>query len=302
MRIPSKDFIDTCDTGAAVGTTWHINHDACTMGADTRRRLYITKKDAGTFLAYCHNCSGWGVVKVKQSRGEWVKYIPRNKAGAAVDITSAEPEALPSDISFDIDTWPPEVRGWLQRYHILNKDDGLFNSVGYMQFYAYSPSMNRLIIKLPVLVDKDGTTHTFWQGRDCTGLSTLKYYTGIGSTNRLVVIRKDAQRPTNKLFITEDITSAIRIAECGYDALPLRGTSCKDMTELANITLQYSNVHIWLDDDAAGRKGANILANRLSLVIPAGYGYSPSRYGCISNPLEAKEFSPEKLKEFVDGC
>lgn len=295
MRIPSKDFIAVCDVNAGTGTTWHINHDNCTMGADTRRRLYITKKDANTFLAYCHNCSGWGVVKVKQSRGEWVKYIPRNKAGEAVDINSAEPEALPSDISFDINTWPTEVRGWLQKYHILNKDDGLFNSVRYMQCYAYSPSMNRLIIKLPVLVDKDATTHIFWQGRDCTGLSNLKYYTGIGVPNRLIVIRQDATTPTTKLFITEDITSAIRIVACGYDAIPLCGTSCKDMTELANIASQYNMVNIWLDDDAAGRKGAMTIANRLSLVIPG-------RYGFIFNPLEAKEFSPEKLKEFVDGC
>jgi len=294
MRIPSKDFISVCDTDAGNGTTWHINHDACSMGADTRRRLYVTKKDAYTFLAYCHNCSGWGVVRAKQKRGEWVKYIPRNKAGDAVDINSVEPEALPNDLNINPFTWPVEVRDWLKKCGILDPRS-LFMHTAYENFYAYSPSMNRLIIKLTGADTATGNQLLFWQARDCTGLSSLKYYTGIGSSSQLIVIRQDAHKPTSKLFITEDITSAVRIASCGYDALPLRGTSCKDYIQLASIVSAYDRTVIWLDDDKAGFSGQSNLLYRLSLVIP---GKLVSTSG---GTPEAKEFSQEKLKEYVDG-
>lgn len=294
MRIPSKDFISVCDTNAGDGTTWHINHDACTMGADTRRRLYVTKKDAYTFLAYCHNCSGWGVVRAKQKHGEWVKYIPRNKAGDAVDINSAEPEALPSDLNYDPRTWPSEVQEWLVKCGILGTVDNLFMSSNYIPYYAYSPSMNRLIIRLPDMTDEAGVIHQFWQGRDCTGTSSLKYYTGIGSTNKLIVLRIHPTIRASKLFITEDITSAIRIANCGYDALPLRGTSCHDYNQLASTVSGYDKTIVWLDDDKAGFQGTRDLGQRLSLVIPGKWNF-------VTGIGEAKTFSQKKLKEFVDG-
>jgi hypothetical protein len=295
MRIPSKDFISVCDTNAGDNTTWHINHDACTVGADTRSRLYVTKKDAYTFLAYCHNCSGWGVVKVKQKRGEWVKYVPRNTAGREVNTDSVEVEPLPTGLSHNVSMWPLEVREWLAKYHILTGMNGPFAGGGYINFFSYSPSMNRLIIRLVEATNADGKNPiTFWQGRDCTGNSPLKYYTGVGSTTQPIVIRQDAKKPTEKLFITEDITSAVRIANCGYDALPLRGTSCHDYDALAAIVCMYDKTIIWLDDDKAGRIGQTKLAERLRLLRP---GKIQTTYYVG----EAKTFSPEKLKEYVDG-
>lgn len=48
------------------GTTARMNHDDCPAGADTRTRLYVTRKQADsgklTDLAYCHNCGVGGAI------------------------------------------------------------------------------------------------------------------------------------------------------------------------------------------------------------------------------------------------
>ena len=282
MRIPSKDFISACDTEAAIGTTWNLNHTDCTAGEDTRKRLYVTRKSVGAFVAYCHNCSGWGVVRAKLSRGSWTKYIPRNTASHVV-IPESEFEQPPLDRTTAVSHWSVDAINWATKVGIL--DVGVFATPQYAPFYSFSPSMDRLIIEL-------GDPVTFWQGRDCTGNSALKYYTGVHSSNPLNPI---AFAPENKtLFITEDITSAVRIAGAGSTAIPLCGTSCHNMAHLVAMCNRYDSVYVWLDDDVAGQKASRKLVNSLRL------GCIPHVSSC-SGYNEPKNMSHADLRAAIHG-
>ena len=46
------------------GETIRVNHQACSAGEDTRRRLYITRThgDSTKVIGYCHNCTSSGVL------------------------------------------------------------------------------------------------------------------------------------------------------------------------------------------------------------------------------------------------
>lgn len=58
---------DECNN-MGLDTTIRLNHEGCSAGEDTKRRLYLTRHahSPGITLAYCHNCSEGAAVKVDQ--------------------------------------------------------------------------------------------------------------------------------------------------------------------------------------------------------------------------------------------
>ena len=75
-------------------------------------------------------------------------------------------------------------------------------------------------------------------------LSSDKTYTPIGSGDTCVVV--------------EDVVSAIRIAECGYSALPCLSSSLRDSL-LPNLD-NYGTIVVWLDND-----NSQVLSNTLKI-------------------------------------
>lgn len=68
--------------------TARLNHQDCPAGTDLRRRLYVTHKDDGGILGYCHNCGATGRAT---AGGPRLRVLP----GGHVPQPPPIPEAIP---------------------------------------------------------------------------------------------------------------------------------------------------------------------------------------------------------------
>lgn len=66
------------------------------------------------------------------------------------------------------------------------------------------------------------------------------------------------------IVLVEDIRSALKLYNCGYNTLCLLGTSLpRDWVN--KLAADMDNIYIWLDDDEAGQKAAKIIFDKLKL-------------------------------------
>lgn len=117
--IPFDDFVpygEELDNGEQI----HINHETCTAGEDTRRRLYIKRTEDGrNILAYCHNCSLSGCYSVKYAAA---------RSATAKDMVLRESDSvpfrgtLPKGFNPNYKSWNSEQRAWLTRYGITEDE------------------------------------------------------------------------------------------------------------------------------------------------------------------------------------
>lgn len=278
-RISSKDFRDHLP--GAVGEQVHINHTNCPAGEDTRQRLYITRKDETLYLAYCHNCTGWGALKVTNGATTWKYVNPRVHTVDALLI----PEPVPTDLKSLNDSWGvgsgyKKCLNYIQNY--LENLDSNFHVADKVVFY--SPSLKRIVLHIK---DED---NSFWQARGCSG-EKLKYYSGKSQDKNAIVL---SGRAGNEVCVlTEDILSAVSVATTNkYDAIPLLGTTPANFPQLVSKLSKYKKVIIWLDNDEAGASGGTELHTRLQMLG----SFSVARY---FSPLDPKKYHVSKIVEML---
>ena len=93
------------------------------------------------------------------------------------------------------------------------------------------------------------------------------------------------------LVLTEDILSAYRVYQAGYSAGAVLGTSLP--TEIAyEIATKYKDVLLWLDPDAAGRKGAIAVKKSLAL-YPVRVRAIKTKYTCDPKYLSVAQIQGE---------
>lgn len=250
-----NEFVPYAPT--TLGETTHIHHCKEGRGND---RLYITRKDDGAIVAYCHHCGRRGV-----SRSRAPRNIHSLRASAKErERTAVRKLTLPRDIEKDVTMWPAHARAWPMKYGI-KKDELQHNHI------AYSERLGRIV--LPCF-DEKGTL-TCYQTRKLSGgegrdANPHKYstYTQQGSEARdnLFWARGgrtgDASRP---LVVTEDVLSAIKCGRFGPSVAVL-GTNVSDH-ELLTITNKHDNIIVFLDNDNSKVKAKqNSLKQRLDLL------------------------------------
>lgn len=249
-----------------LGEQIHVNHEGCSAGIDSKRRLYIKKTEKG-LVAYCHHCSEKG-------------FLPRS------DITGDTPyhwkvrgmryratKSMPSMCALSI-----QGKAWLSKYNCSWDEEYFKGIVGDSE----KVSLN---IRNP-LGDTVG-----YQVRNLIPDSIPKYTTHINDTVKgHTAWFHDIGNKI--LVITEDYLSSYR---CHRDvpnisAMALLKTNLSDHALQQINDLEFEKIYIWLDPDFAGAKGRKNVLRKLSF-------YLPRKTKCVMLVVdkEPKECSKEDL-------
>lgn len=208
--------------------TERVNHDGCTAGVDTKRRLYVTRKEEGNVVAYCHNC---GISGVHSGTSRFrVAHVP--KAPKTVEGT-LEMKHNMKDKPYD---WPKEMLAWLN-------ECGIDLTIAMKYGIVYDTDDRRIII--PKL-NKSGDLVMF-QSRRLYEDGTPKYLT-YKVKDAYYHDALEGKVEPNTCIVVEDMLSAIRCAEAGYTAVPLFTANVTDKTMLTMVR-EYDTIVVWLDND-----------------------------------------------------
>lgn len=224
-----------------LGGRRRINHD-CGDG----RTMIVSHADAA-WTAYCWRCSDNGYKSHPQP--SLAERIARLAAIKAVEDEARVTTALPGPANYNPSTWPLPARVWLYQAGISNE------RIAELGFY-YCERLDRIV--MPV---SDGTSVVFWQARGFTR-GGCKYLSP--AINRSILAPLYVTGASNGLLVlTEDILSAVRVSEV-TPSRSLMGTSITD-----NVLLLVAGaklpVSVWLDPDAAGKRGTTKIARALAL-------------------------------------
>jgi hypothetical protein len=211
----TKQLREDYDT-LAPGATVRINHDACPSGADTRRRLYITRSNDSTSLkCYCHNCGKGTVINL---------YGPKLRSV----VPEPEPKVLELPKMWVSDTMvTPRHRRWLEAYGIIYRSR------------AYSANDNELVfpsydVDNPHLLT--GYQIRYFDGRKPKWKSYGTPASGMGG--KIVIV-------------TEDIISSLKwantVPDSGY--ICLAGHRSDIPMHLFSPLRQANLLIVWLDND-----------------------------------------------------
>ncbi len=273
MNIPFEDFVEYALD--SLGSQIHINHENCTAGKDTKKRLYIRRLDNGNILAYCHNCS---------KSGHFVEAFSRTRAASKRSYGSIRESesisfSLPKDYEGDIGTFPASAKTWLYKYGIRNDQIKQYG-IGYSEYHKR--------VVLPIW--RDGELRKYQMRKIFEQDIGPKYITfrknhevkeGFVATGKML---------PETLVIVEDVLSAIRVAE-QFNSLALMSDSISDY-DLIWICQHFSKVLIWLDNDNRQVQLSQIrIKNKLDNLVKS--------VKIIREEKEPKHFSDIDIKRIV---
>ena len=227
MSIPKELIMELVPDGTPPGQ-YRFNHEDCPAGTDTKRRLYIRvpEDNPAQRIAYCHNCQESGGARGKGLLGGRRAPVLASKARSLIDP--------PQRVAYD--DMPVTAVALLMSAGITEEmctKYGIF----------YDERSQRLVYTYR---DRDGSILS-QQLRSLHPCIQPKYYS---------IDRYGAEFSSGVLgegpllVITEDLLSAIRVAEAGGRALPLRGVYAH--TEQLHYEVQndeVATVLVWLDND-----------------------------------------------------
>ena len=209
--------------------TERVNHDDCPAGVDTKRRLYVTRKEEGNVVAYCHNCGNSGVHGGASRHRSAHIPVPQVESKAG----KLEVKGNMKDQPYD---WPKEMLHWLN-------ECGIDLTIAVKYGIVYDADDRRIII--PKL-NRSGDLVMF-QSRRLYGDGTPKYLT-YKVKDAYYHDALEGKAEPNTCIVVEDMLSAIRCAEAGYTAVPLFTANATDETMLTMVR-EYDTIVVWLDND-----------------------------------------------------
>lgn len=216
-----------------IGRKQRVPHD-CGEGSP----LIISRDDSG-WHAYCFRCSdtGWMPAPAESLADKVARLEKQRKADESLPGSAL---CLPMPMVFDIDQWPEGAKLWLYKAGFSRAD------IGELKIY-YHPASDRVVV--PVL--SAGGSSIFYQARAWQKGRTPKY---LGPTPRPPTLMC-RWGTAEKVCLTEDLLSAIKIGLSGGEGLCLLGTKISDFI-MAYLMRRGSFVNVVLDPDPPGQKGA----------------------------------------------
>lgn len=128
---------------------------------------------------------------------------------------------------------------------------------------------------------------TFWQARRVFDDKTCKYLSPAINRDEVLYWCIPEEATTERIVVTEDIASAIRVGK-HVPAASLLGTKVSSQ-QIDQLT-QYGEVTIWLDPDDAGREGAYKLRKACSLF---------SQVSNVVSRVDPKNLSDEEIRQHL---
>lgn len=214
--------------------------DNCDCGSG---KTLVISRDHKTYSCYCFRCgyqrySDVGTLSLE----ELAKIKELNKQAKEVRLTVELPEDFTEDI-------PLIGRLWLYK-------GGVGPSLWKKYSIGWSDTLQRVI--MPIF---DNSKLVWFQARAVHPGQMPKYIGPDGDRSTLVF--KTGEHTGKSVTVVEDMMSAYRVGEITATC-SLLGT--KITTAQANILGQYDLVTTWLDDDAAGKRGAYDVRRAVGLV------------------------------------
>jgi hypothetical protein len=154
------------------------------------------------------------------------------------------------------------------------------------QLYGVSWSAKSSRVVIPILHNGNPTGQ--WAGRADSGRKP-KYLMPGGSVGAMwYKLGDDRGTP---VIVVEDVLSAIRCTEAGYDALAVLGTS---VSQQQAVMLDGREVMGWFDGDAAGRNGYVKLRKALG-----PFGIEPKR---IQTDMDPKRYGLDQIAQYIEDA
>jgi hypothetical protein len=276
-RIRIDDYIDQFpeDVGRV-----RVNHDDCSAGLDTRKRLELTRTESRTLLAFCHHCKAWGV-----KRDDAIRSIHDRREPSLVTRDTTGTYELPKDLVSDMNYWPIEAKVWPRTYGLTN-DDLVENHIG------FSPSLNRVIIPCYDEYNK----LTGFQARRIFETDTKpKYLTWARKGTKLFPAMFHKWPPSNlSIAFVEDALSAIKLSYVVSNPIAILGSDLNTpaLCAILDKTKSIDSIYIMLDNDNKDIKRNQLnLLSRINLLSPN----TSNKILMLSK--DPKELSIEELKK-----
>ena len=262
MRL-SKSFVK--ENAPSTDGVARVNHNESGCSGDSDS--CVIRNDGGRISAKCYRCGAWFVIDNEH-------FHKARKATRSQRDTTIPSDCVPARRY----AMPIEARNWLDKAWI---DENLSSKIG----LQWSDRAKRLFIPA------SNTYQQWWVGRSWEQnepryktLATFKDSCfGISFVNR--------DRPSDRIWIVEDLLSMYRVVEAGNDCLALCTTTISDKAIAMLAKLGYTKATLSLDNDNPQVIMANSkIAQRL------GWMKEVYRSDLSTDP---KYYSPEELKERV---
>ena len=283
-----------------VGQTTRVNHEGCTAGEDTRRRLYLTRphSDPTKVLCYCHNCGvGWA-----EKGNKYARYRDEQHQPVSSSITVTKDVKEPEGLIFDYSLWPTPAKGWAIKN---NLNPGLIARYS----IAHDPSTNRVYLPRFRTVRKNqsnGVIHNLdlcgYQLRNVDGTRGPKYLTASHPTrdDGFTCLTNVASASRVTIYvIVEDLVSGIHVFEAlstYHNVRVLVNYGIKiNLLGLDHIKDSMKCV-VWLDNDSSYvKKQAEQMGRTMQMVIDNG------TVATVLNKEDPKHYGWIDIKEIVRG-
>ena len=210
-----------------IGATVSHKHRQCPasgMQTDTKARLCITLKEKHTYLWKCHHCG-----KAGKARAYTGQAIPQ---GAEVKAPNGCPP-IPEDASYRL---PIEAELWLQKAHITIERAKHYRIM-------YSHSQESLVLPIQAFSNGQPVGHIL---RRMGESAQTRYLSRLKAEKGLAGLKKGS----SVCVLVEDWLSTIRLADLGYSAVCLLGTSCSKAGYWELVNTDYQTFVVWLDNDS----------------------------------------------------
>jgi hypothetical protein len=277
-RLRKDEFVPFAP--ARIGEQTSRNHEGCSAGTDTKKRLYI-KRVPGGILAYCQHCSyaGYDVLRKTDEDADTLRRWIKNPDSVDLPIVNRDNDVFQIWESYKDNKASWETQAWLERYHFKADNTAYrFDNRGrvclcikdmYSRFLGYQ-------VRNPNTVPKY--------------ISHYYAFRPLGGSWNI--------QGAHTLVITEDILSGLRIGEASYNSLALMGTVIKQHDEetLIKNSKAFQRIILWLDADEAGVKGTKALWSRLKFLLPDTLIDVVSRLGIEK---EAKQYPAASVAKII---
>lgn len=238
---------------------------SCTLGCSgSSTNMLVTHTTKG-YSAYCFKCKG-AVFERKATMT--IADLKTHPQDAHHQLKKMSPHRVA------IRDAPEEARLWLYKSSI-DAETAVQYSI------MYCPTTHRVI--LPVCWGKGRTVG--YQARALHPKQKPKYITE--TAPYAFSWYRSEDNDISQVVLVEDIVSAIRINQAGYDVIAMLGTNFHAHL-WQTVVLNYKKCITWFDSDSAGRRAARTVQQQLKLVE------MPHRDVCT--PQDPKVHSTKAIK------
>lgn len=290
-RLEEMHAVAAWGESMSIGETAHFNHLECPAGTDTRGRLYITRKDENTLLAYCHNCQRGGVWHYNPKSSitnihQTVYEPPRGaKSLAHTDISKGIAEYL----SF----WGP--LGDLTSTRQTND--------AYLLRYGLNIEYCRKDMWSEGTTNDNGNTNDcviwpFYDAGDLRGVQikytnpNIKHDPKVRTIGRMG-LHVFNPNDSNTVILVEDRASGVKVAQAGYASCTMHG--CRDLhtEQVHHLATLFDRIIVWLDNDnTVVRETSRSIMNKALLVA--------NKSKLIVTYKDPKLYSEPAIREVVE--